>query len=210
MMSRQMSTHSSQMNTVGPAISFLTSRWLLLQKLHLSASSPVSFFGIGSSALPRLPVDGSVRDPRSRGVVADRGAVHGTPRKPRTGRLRPAIPTRRAAGPLRQDPAEFATGANHSRSGGPEPAGLGPPPLHHPVDQAVLHGLVGGEDLVALRVAVDLFLVLAGVAGQDLVDADPQRHHVAGVDLDVALLALEAVQPGLVDEHPAVGQDGAL
>src|SRR5688572_11678759 len=50
MMSRQMSTHSSQMNTVGPAISFLTSRWLLLQKLHLSASSPVSFFGIGSSA----------------------------------------------------------------------------------------------------------------------------------------------------------------
>src|SRR5436190_91733 len=46
MMSRQMSTHSSQMKTVGPAISFLTSRWLLLQNEHLRASSPVSFFGI--------------------------------------------------------------------------------------------------------------------------------------------------------------------
>jgi len=33
-MSMQSSTHSSQMNTVGPAISFLTSCWLLPQKLQ--------------------------------------------------------------------------------------------------------------------------------------------------------------------------------
>src|ERR1700681_2735322 len=46
MMSRQMSTHSSQMKTVGPAMSFFTSRWLLLQNEHLRTSSPLSFFGI--------------------------------------------------------------------------------------------------------------------------------------------------------------------
>ncbi len=63
MMSRQMSTHSSQMKTVGPAMSFLTSRWLLLQKEQRSASSPVSFFAIspppdpfsGRRAVCRLP-----------------------------------------------------------------------------------------------------------------------------------------------------------
>src|ERR1700753_916783 len=36
MMSMQSSTHSSQMNTVGPAISFLTSCWLLPQKEQYS------------------------------------------------------------------------------------------------------------------------------------------------------------------------------
>jgi hypothetical protein len=41
-----MSTHSSQMKTVGPAMSFFTSRWLLLQNEHLRTSSPLSFFGI--------------------------------------------------------------------------------------------------------------------------------------------------------------------
>src|ERR1700757_3947841 len=35
-MSMQSSTHSSQMNTVGPAISFLTSCWLLPQKEQYS------------------------------------------------------------------------------------------------------------------------------------------------------------------------------
>src|SRR5437868_11485549 len=36
MMSMHNSTHSSQMNTVGPAISFLTSCWLLPQKEQYS------------------------------------------------------------------------------------------------------------------------------------------------------------------------------
>src|SRR5580658_4429428 len=36
MMSMQSSTHSSQMKTVGPAISFLTSCWLLPQKEQYS------------------------------------------------------------------------------------------------------------------------------------------------------------------------------
>src|SRR5437868_4329053 len=46
MMSMHSSTHSSQMNTVGPAISFLTSCWLLPQNEQYSVffeSPPLSF-----------------------------------------------------------------------------------------------------------------------------------------------------------------------
>src|SRR5437660_7904216 len=46
MMSRQISTHSSQMYTVGPAMSFLTSRWLLLQKEQRRTSPLPVFFDI--------------------------------------------------------------------------------------------------------------------------------------------------------------------
>ena len=38
--------------------------------------------------------------------------------------------------------------------------------LDHAVDQAVLRGLLGGEEPVALGVDVDLFLALAGVLGE--------------------------------------------
>src|SRR5215813_3190298 len=41
MISMQMSIHSLQMYTVGPAISFLTSFWLLPQKLQRNVSSPL-------------------------------------------------------------------------------------------------------------------------------------------------------------------------
>jgi hypothetical protein len=45
MMSLQTSTHSSQMKTVGPAISFRTSFWSLLQNEQRRLSpSPVPFF----------------------------------------------------------------------------------------------------------------------------------------------------------------------
>ena len=45
MISMQSSTHSSQMNTVGPAISFLTSCWLFPQKEQNSVPlSPSSVF----------------------------------------------------------------------------------------------------------------------------------------------------------------------
>ena len=40
MMSLQSSTHSSQMNTDGPAISLRTSCWLLPQKEQYSSLSP--------------------------------------------------------------------------------------------------------------------------------------------------------------------------
>src|SRR5256884_2557534 len=44
MMSLQTSTHSSQMNTVGPAMSLRTSFWSLLQKEHRRTSVSPAFF----------------------------------------------------------------------------------------------------------------------------------------------------------------------
>src|SRR3981081_4379008 len=43
-MSLQTSTHSSQMKTVGPAISLRTSVWALLQKAHRRTSVSPAFF----------------------------------------------------------------------------------------------------------------------------------------------------------------------
>src|SRR3954471_11325576 len=94
MMSRQMSTHSSLMKTVGPAMSFLTSRWLLLQNEHLRTSSPLSFFGISP------PLGGRLH----RGCVSMLGAIY-TPVNSRhleqgaQSRLFPARPPRVAARP---------------------------------------------------------------------------------------------------------------
>ncbi len=51
-----------------------------------------------------------------------------------------------------------------------------------------------------------LRLGLAGVEGEDLVDLLAQLEQLAGVDLDVGRLALHALRPGLVDQHPAVGE----
>src|SRR5213593_1649877 len=48
MMSLQTSTHSSQMNTVGPAISLRTSFWSLLQKEHRRTSVSPFFLTISS------------------------------------------------------------------------------------------------------------------------------------------------------------------
>ena len=79
----------------------------------------------------------------------------------------------------------------------------------HPVDQPVLERLLGGEEAVALHVVAHALLRLPGVPGVDLVDLLAQRQRLAGVDLDVACLALEAARR-LVDQDPAVGQRQAL
>src|SRR6185369_3008785 len=50
MMSLHSSMHSSQMNTDGPAMSFLTSCWLLPQKEQYSSFSPVDFSVIETSS----------------------------------------------------------------------------------------------------------------------------------------------------------------
>src|SRR5881396_335271 len=54
MMSLQTSTHSSQMNTVGPAMSLRTSFWSLLQKEHRRTSVSPAFFTIPAFALGPL------------------------------------------------------------------------------------------------------------------------------------------------------------
>src|SRR5688572_33125819 len=49
MMSLQTSTHSSQMKTVGPAISFRTSFWSLLQNEQRRTSASPDFFNLSLS-----------------------------------------------------------------------------------------------------------------------------------------------------------------
>src|SRR4051794_3124235 len=83
-------------------------------------------------------------------------------------------------------------------------------PVHnHPVDQPVVRRLVGREEAVALEVDGDLLLRLAGVLRVDLLHALAQGQRLAGVDLDVGRLPLEAAGR-LVDEDPAVGERRAL
>src|SRR4051794_9840738 len=78
-----------------------------------------------------------------------------------------------------------------------------------PVDDAVLLGLLGGHEVVALRVLADVRHVLAGVSGDDLVELAPQVDDLTRVDLDVRRLALEA-RRHLVDEDLGVRQRHAL
>src|ERR1700732_4098127 len=65
MISLQRSMHSSQMYTPGPAISFLTCRWDLPQKLQRSCSLE----SVGLAMFGALPA--SNRPPRSRLVLGD-------------------------------------------------------------------------------------------------------------------------------------------
>src|ERR1700719_2161991 len=73
MISMQSSTHSSQMKTVGPAISFLTSCWLLPQKEQYSVflESPLLDLVIAApSPSGTLP---AFRSARRQWTAADRG-----------------------------------------------------------------------------------------------------------------------------------------
>ena len=72
------------------------------------------------------------------------------------------------------------------------------------IDQAVVHGLVGLEEAVALHVGVHLLHRLTGVVGVDLVDPVADVEDLASVDLDVGRLALEA-GGRLVNQDAAVG-----
>src|SRR5579862_3454349 len=75
MMSMQSSTHSSQMKTVGPAMSFLTSCWLLPQKEQYSVflESPPLDLVIAAPSLPERGQGG-----RNRQTGAEEGR-HETP-----------------------------------------------------------------------------------------------------------------------------------
>src|SRR5215216_566417 len=81
----------------------------------------------------------------------------------------------------------------------------GLPALDDLVDDAVLLGLAGRHDEVAVGVVADLLHVLAGVGGQDLVQHAAHADDLAGLDLDVDRLALGPAGR-LVDQDPRVGQ----
>src|SRR3954463_15308485 len=79
----------------------------------------------------------------------------------------------------------------------------------HPIDDAVVLGLFGGHEVVALRVVADLLVVLLRVLGDDVVEALADVDDLLGVDLDVRGLALER-GADLVDQDLGVGQRHAL
>ena len=81
--------------------------------------------------------------------------------------------------------------------------------VDHLIDQAVVLGFLGGQEVVALGVVLDLFQRLARALGQDLVQALAGLEDLACVDLDLGGLTLHAAQR-LVDHDLGVGQRKAL
>src|SRR5690606_10495125 len=109
-------------------------------------------------------------------------------------------------------PAPAGAGTGRKARRGPAsagPDGLGRTGGQHRVHDAVVPGLLGGHEVVALDVARDLFQGPAGVGGQLLAHALAQVEDLRALDGDVRGLGLGAAR-GLVDHHPAVGQDVAL
>src|SRR3954452_6989262 len=92
---------------------------------------------------------------------------------------------------------------------GPAPPVAGAPVLQDPVDDAVRDGVRRRHEVVALHVGVDAFAFLPGVVRQDLLEALAERKRLAGMDLDVAGLALKAAGR-LMYQHAAVRQDRAF
>ena len=77
------------------------------------------------------------------------------------------------------------------------------------VDQTVLQGLLGGHEVVAVGIPLDLLNGLTGVLGQDLVEHITGAEDEIGADLNVGGLTLGTAQ-GLVDHDLAVGQGDPL
>src|SRR5258708_24455128 len=191
MISLQRSMHSSQMYTPGPAMSFLTCFWLFPQNEHLSRSPPSPM-----RATQLSPLRGTARR-------AERCA-------------------KRDVG---FDLTVSEVLGEHSRMdcGGEAQGSPGPPALlgrHYLdsalpadediVDEAVLLGLLGGKDLVALDVVRDLLHGLAAVPGQDRLELLTDPHDLSGLDLDVAGLPVGTLGGRLVDQDPGVRQRGPL
>src|SRR4051794_31310747 len=159
MISLQRSMHSSQMYTPGPAMSFLTCFWLLPQKEHFSRSPPSPMRATGHP-----PV-------RSRIIVQE--PYDGTSRRPGMGQGH-----------------EELTSTSHidlrSRSGQGR-GGLAR--LEDRVDEAVLDGALGRQDLVALDVAADLFNRPARVIADHFFEKLAHPQDLVGLDLDVGGLS---------------------
>src|SRR6266498_3708124 len=68
------------------------------------------------------------------------------------------------------------------------------------IHDAILLGLLCGEELVPLDVPADLILVLAGVRGKHLLHRGAHPQDLIGLDLQVAGLAVAALDGGLVDQ----------
>ena len=135
-------------------------------------------------------------------------------------RAQPGPRGRRAHGALELDGPRRPQRLHHPapvRGLSSRPAAVGrvaqphPPPLHLAgaddlVDQPVASGLLGGHEVVALGVVVDLLRAAPRVLRQHLLHPPLQGQDLAGPDLDVGGLALEARRVALVDHDLRVGQ----
>src|SRR5690348_1725410 len=193
MMSLQSSTHSSQMNTLGPAISLRTSCWLLPQNEQYRILPP-SLPRLGRSSLISCSVDQSCDAPW--GLPGFR-LQHNTAGRlaQRCGAFRNTLESVK-----NREVAIDVSGRLHRLVGAT---------LEHRVDQAVVFRLGGTHEAIALHVAGDLFDGLAGVLGVDLVEPPAEVQDLPGMDFDVGGLALGAAG-GLVDHDPRVRQRVAL
>ena len=77
------------------------------------------------------------------------------------------------------------------------------------VDDAVLQRLLGGHEVVAVGIPLDLLNGLAGILGQDLVQHVSGAKNEIGADLDIGCLTLGTTQR-LVDHDLAVRQGDSL
>src|SRR5512139_389423 len=93
---------------------------------------------------------------------------------------------------------------------GPRPVRWSVPVPEHVVDEAVVLRGRRLEDVVAVGVLLDRLERLARVESEDLVQPLLHTNEVAGVDLDVRGLPLEAIGERLVDEDSRVRKRGAL
>src|SRR4051794_34246610 len=180
MISLQRSMHSSQMYTPGPAMSFLTCFCDFPQKEHFSRSPPSPMRATWTSSLSGA--DGR----RCRSAY------------------RETVPPSSPLSHLYRQFARVAEGdagtclelLRRRESG--RLAGA-----HDLVDQAVLHRLAGGEDLVALDVLADLRRLLTRVPGDHLLQELAHPEDLPRLDLDVGRLALAAAGR-LVDQDAGV------
>src|SRR5215218_2141292 len=118
--------------------------------------------------------------------------------------------------PYAVDPAAALCRRRRLRESSPDFSGDASlePVRDHVVDDAVLLRFLCGHEVVALHVPGDLLERLPGVLGDDLLHAPLERDRLAGMDLDVACLPLQAA-PELVEDdlrvrerHPLAARAG--
>ena len=84
------------------------------------------------------------------------------------------------------------------------------PLFDNSVDKPVLAGFLGGQEVIAVGVMLDLLDCLTGALGIDAVHALTDLDYVIGMDLDVRRLTLESAEQRLVDHYLGVRESETL
>src|SRR5690606_14916374 len=187
-------------------MSFFTCFWLLPQNEHLSRSPPspmramaVDLVPSGASGAPDSSRCRLVNTVNRRHALSLDGTRHPGPmgaRRINSDGLPDTI-ARRAG-------ACLATTRSRPTGCGSLPCALAV--REDLVDDPVLLGLLGRQDLVALDVPADLFLALVGVLSQRRLHEAADALDRGRLDLQVGHLAVGAFGGRLVDQHARVRQ----